>query len=228
MDIIKTDERHNITSLRRSGEASECRLNWSSEGFETFIVLVGENKASVSIDAGNFNAGLQEAIEESESILAEGKSVFLQKPRVYAHLVTFVQLKRDGGFVVDGHPGIYAVYGCSLQGGTMTIYAQENNICQIKVDVTISDTPIMTKKGILKKTDVYTGYHKIGVPNKIQGLETGTIYYIVDNGPCKYPVPIRILNNSGFFYVKCNEYANINFYTHNNDGINLIVNRGEN
>ena len=76
------------------------------------------------------------------------------------------------------------------------------------------------KKGLFKKTDVYSGYHKITVKKGISGIK-GDLFYTVSSMPYRFPFPKEVLNKGGSFYVKCPEDGRIEFDTKNREGIRI-------
>lgn len=222
MKFVKADSSHNISAIQKSGSVGNYHLNWDSVGLELFIVAVGENSKDVSINVDNIAGNkLCSLLNEADMDLINRESIVSLSHGLTIYAVTFAQLKQKGGFNVNGHPGVYAVYGCAVNNDSITVYVSEDAVFRLSVEVNIDDAPVIKQKGLIRKVNYYAGYRKVTIQKGVRGLKGNSVYYTIDNEPYKYPLPDEIISNGGSFYVKCSETSNIKFDTNNKDGIRI-------
>lgn len=222
MNFIFADANHDINAIQRSGSIGDYHLNWNSVGLKNFMIVVGENVNDVLVDPNDVgNSKLYGLLVDAKSELKTKDLLVFANDGICVYTITFAQLRQRGGFNVNGKPGVYAIYGYTLEDDVFTFYVSTNNTFKLSVDVNIDDKPILKEKGLLKKVQYYAGYHKVTVQNGVKGLKGNSIYYTINNGVYRYPFPDDVLNNGGSFYVKCPETGSITFDTTNKDGIRI-------
>ena len=216
-----TDE-YSVQSIRRTGASGDHSLTWESSGLEYFLVIVGDTSENVQISLDqSFPCQIREALWDAERQLLEEDSITFSNINVSVFKVSFSQLKQKGGFSANGRPGIYAVYGFVPDANECIVYVSENNQMRFTVDVSIEDVPLTYSKGMFKKKEVYSGYHKVSIKSGVPGLKGNSLYYTVTKNNYKYPFPDEVVSDGGSFFVKCAENESVRFGTTNNDGIRI-------
>ena len=219
MNFQITDNIHTISSISRKGTNGDYLLDWNSTGLQKFLVLVGKKECDVLLNDNNEK--LKDYISENINIILEKEEINIPENNISAFIVDFSTLKRCGGYNVKGRPGTYAVYG--IDEDEMVVYIpQINNTFQIKIDIAIKDIPLKEEKGLFKKTQVYTGFHKVIIERGVSNIEKGALFYKVMGSDYRYPIPQEIIANGGTFFVKCTENEQIEFGTTDREGIKII------
>lgn len=225
MISVKSDSSKSIYNIGRAGAETDFRLNWTSRGFELFLVLSSthsEDADLTGVQAGKILDTLNSVFEELRD------DVNLKHSDMRIRLVSFVQLKKNGGVQLEGEPGFYAVYGAERTDGQhITVYVDEgattkSHILRILRDIEVTEAPHMVQEGFLHKKSTYSGYHQISVKGPQAGLSGGVLNYSV--GPYTYPFPDEVLTRGGTFFVKMNEMDAIQITTENL-GLNVNLRR---
>lgn len=220
---ITTDASKGIFRLAKTGAQQDLHLNWTSEGFDLFLVLSSNSADKVdltSLRRDNIIALLAnqlESMSDNTEKKVDGTTM---------RLISFVQQKRDGGMVLNGDPGYYAVYGADRKNNRdIDIYvndsASKSHLVRVLRDIELVETPHMIQKNVfLTKKTVYSGYHRVSVKGPNKGLSGGVLQYSV--GEYMYPFPDQIVAEGGTFFVKMDERATL-IVSSDNEGLNINI-----
>ncbi len=221
MVSIATDASKGIFKLAKTGTQQDLHLNWTSEGFDLFLVLSSSSSEKVDLtshgkdDIIAFLADHLESMSDNTEKKVDGTTV---------RLISFIQQKRDGGMVLNGDPGYYAVYGVARKDNRdIDIYvndsASKSHLVRVLRDIEIVETPHTIQKGVfLTKKTVYSGYHRVSVKGPNKGLSGGVLRYSL--GEYMYPFPDQIVAAGGSFFVKMDEKATL-IVSSDNEGLNI-------
>ena len=218
---ITTDALKGIYKLTKTGSQNTLRITWDSKGFELFLVLSSNTKENVDL-TGPGKDKITAFLSEHLSSVSENTKKKIDG--ITIQLVTFAQQKREGGLMLNGDPGWYAVYGVARTGiQDLDLYVDEAatnpHLIKVMQDVEVEVEPYLIQKGgLFSKKQVYSGYHRISVKGPNKGMSEGALQYSV--GEYMYPFPDQIVNNGGTFYVKMAEDADLKVYS-NNEGIHI-------
>ena len=221
MEYLNCDDKHNIYSIQRTGASGHYNINWETIGFESFIIIYGEEQREISLDTSPDESKLKKWLEMHCNSLMENECLIDNNLGIKVYIENFATFRQKGGFSVSGQPGAYAIYGIIEETNNIKIYIPADNVFQLSVDINIEDEAVYMQKGFFNKRDVYAGYHKVTVKDGINGLKNGTVYYTVGDRIFKYPVPMEITNRGGTFFVKCDESSSISFGTTNRAGVRI-------
>lgn len=218
MITITYDKARSVYELSKTMQGAKHYLKWRSEGLTRFLVLFGGDVAAIDLRNADAAQRLTEELEEHLDDLKTGGSCQLKRLNVRCTLFSRNEMMRDGGMAIKETPGNYTVYGIDLDGAEAPVIYTENpnaplNLFTMTLDVPVEQTPVMTEKGFFKKTQVFSGYHRITLQKAFPELQGGVLMYTLADH--KYPFPDEITANGGSFYVKADQHATIRFESKN-------------
>ena len=179
MEFLNCDNKHNIYSIQRTGVSGRYNINWETIGFESFIIIYGEDQTMISLDTSNNESKLKEWLELRCDELFSNDYLIDDNLGIKVYTEDFATFRQNGGFSVSGQPGAYAIYGIIKEENNVQLYIPADNVFQLSVDINIEEEAVYVLKGLFNKKSVYAGYHKVTVKHGVNGLKNGVVYYTV-------------------------------------------------
>lgn len=207
----------NVYGIEKASSNNKLFLKWKSTGLSDFLVMSSSLKEDVTISDENKDQFIS-VIDRVKKELINERVVRLQDNNSTYYLVSLDELRRDGGLQIKNMPLYFAVYGIEIKQDDLTVYyetkSHASNIYSMTVDVVIKDEPYyVEKRSLFKKSNQYSGFHRVTVSTPYPTLVGGIIKYNI-NG-FTYPFPDEVIKNGGSFYVNADNNLNLHFESSN-------------
>ncbi len=220
-----TDEKGIRRISRSTNINNEKMIDWDSPNIRNYLVIKGPKTEDILLTTDN-NVGVAAAalLEKHEGQLMSAEKMQFSESGICIYTLNFAQKIQEGGFVTNGNPGTYAVYGVCEENGQTVIYISENNTIRYTLEIEVQDEPVYEYRGVFVRRKQYTGCHKLTIERGMPGIDPGTVYYSVSEvANVKYPIPSEVIARGGSIYIKCEENEKPDVGSVNVEGVSVRI-----